>query len=456
MNITEIVQKQKAYFRAGNTRPCVYRELMLQRLYQEIKSRTEEIQEALKQDLGKSSCEAYMTEIGLVLNEIQYHRRHIRGWMKKRKVPSSLLQLPGRSYVMQEPYGVVLVMSPWNYPFLLTMEPLIGAISAGNCCVVKPSAYAPCCSRMIQTILEESFPPDYVCAVQGAREINRKLLEERFDYIFFTGGKEVGRLVMEKASANLTPVTLELGGKSPCIVDKTADLKTAARRIVFGKFTNSGQTCVAPDYLMVQSRVKDRLLQYLMEEIKKQWGKRPLENPSYPRIVQRKHFERLCAFLKEGKAVTEIVTDEQSLKIGPTLLDGITWEDSVMQEEIFGPILPILEFETIEELIALLKEKEKPLALYLFTGSKAVEEKITGELSYGGGCINDTLLHLASPYMGFGGVGSSGMGRYHGKHSFDTFSHEKGILKKSLFFDLPIRYQPYTEKKEKILKLLLK
>lgn len=456
MRIAEIVQKQKEYFRAGHTRPCVYRELMLQKLYQAVKSRTYQIQQALEKDLGKSSCEAYMTEIGLVLSEIQYHRRHIRKWMRKRKVPSPLLQLPGKSYLMSEPYGVVLVMSPWNYPFLLTMEPLIGAISAGNCCVVKPSAYAPHCSAVIQTILEEIFPGEYVCAVQGGREINRELLEEKFDYIFFTGGKEVGKLVMEKASGNLTPVTLELGGKSPCIVEKTADLKTAARRIVFGKFTNCGQTCVAPDYLMVQSSVKCRLVQYLKEEIQKQWGERPLENPSYPRIVQRKHFDRLCAFLEEGRPVTRIETDEHRLRISPVILDQITWKDRVMQEEIFGPVLPVLEFETVEELVDLLKEKEKPLALYLFTRSKAVEEKITGELSYGGGCINDTLIHLTSPYMGFGGVGSSGMGRYHGKYSFDTFSHEKGILKKSLFFDFSVRYQPYTEKKKKILELLLK
>lgn len=455
MKIDELVRGQRRFFEKGHTKSLAFRMQALERLEKIVKRNEGEIRHALYQDLHKSSFESYMTEMGMVFSELDFVKRHLKGWMRKKTVPTPLAQFPSRSFVTYEPYGVVLVMAPWNYPFMLCMDPLIGAVAAGNCCILKPSGYAKHVSAVIVKMIREAFPPEFVAVVEGGRAENQELLEQRFDYIFFTGGVTVGRLVMEKAARYLTPVTLELGGKSPCIVDNTANLKMAAKRLVFGKYLNSGQTCVAPDYLLVQEDVKEKFLVYVKHFIRQMFGKEPLKNPDYPRMINEKHYHRVMGLLKDEKAETGGYGDEKRLQIAPTVLTGITEGSPVMQEEIFGPVLPVLTFGEIEEAIKLIKEREKPLALYLFTRDARTEKRVLRNLSFGGGCINDTIIHLATPHMGFGGVGGSGMGSYHGKESFDTFSHKKSVVKKSDIIDLPIRYQPYTEGKEWLLRRFL-
>lgn len=456
MEIKDLVRKQRKFFRQGKTIDLKYRRNALLALYEAIEKNQHSIMEALKADLGKSQMESYMCEIGLTLSELRYTGKHMRGWAGKRRFLTEAGNLPGQSFTVCEPYGVVLIMAPWNYPVLLCLEPLIGAIAAGNCCVVKPSAYAPQVAKEIGRILGEIFPREYVAVVPGGRAENAALLEERFDTIFFTGSVSVGRLVMEKASRYLTPVILELGGKSPCIVGKSANLKLAARRIAFGKYLNCGQTCVAPDYLLIHSSVKDEFLMLFQKAIREMYGQKPLENGDYGRIVNKKHFERLIGLIDKDKVICGGKYKEDALQIEPTVLDGITPEDSVMKEEIFGPILPVLTFDHIKEAEQFVTDREKPLALYLFTSDKKEEERFLKYVSYGGGCINDTIIHLATSRMGFGGVGSSGMGSYHGKKSFQAFSHEKSIVRRGKWPDLPIRYQPYLKIKEKIVRLILK
>lgn len=455
-NLEKLVEKQRAYFAEGKTLPVQERIRALERLGQALKSSEAELCRALRADLGKSRTESYMCEIGLTLSELGYVKKHLRSWSKDRRVRTPLSQFHARSFTVQEPYGVVLVMSPWNYPVLLTLEPLIGALAAGNCCVVKPSAYSPETSSVMAKILRSVFPEEYVAVVEGGRQENQGLLAQKFDYIFFTGGVNVGKLVMEKASAHLTPVTLELGGKSPCIIDETANLKLAARRLAFGKYLNCGQTCVAPDYVLVHEKVKERFLGYVKEEIVRMYGERPLENPDYGKIVNRKHFDRLLGLMNPEKLVFGGESREESLQIAPAVLDGVTPEDAVMQEEIFGPLLPILTVRSMEEALSFVNDRPKPLAFYIFTQDKKVEQMFLRRASFGGGCVNDTIIHLATSAMGFGGVGNSGMGSYHGKKSFDTFSHEKSIVKKYNWIDLPMRYQPYTEQKEKMIRTFLK
>ena len=350
------------------------------------------------------------------------------------------------SYRVPEPYGVVLIMSPWNYPFQLAFAPLIGAVAAGNCAVVKPSSYSPHTSSLIAKILGGCFPKEYIAVIEGGREANQELLNQKFDYIFFTGSVSVGRTVMEAASRHLTPVTLELGGKSPCIVHEDANLELAARRIMWGKCLNSGQTCVAPDYLLVHRDVKDRLIMAMEKAITEFFGDTPCRNPEYPRIINEKHFNRLKGLLSDGRILVGGDVNEATLQIAPTIVDQVSWESPVMQEEIFGPILPVLEFEGIHEVITAVNSRPKPLALYLFTNDKNVEKRIIKSISFGGGCINDTIVHLATSYMPFGGVGESGMGSYHGKWSFDTFTHYKSIMKKSIWPDIRLRYPPYRDK----------
>ena len=347
-------------------------------------------------------------------------------------------------------------MSPWNYPMLLTLEPLIGAVAAGNCCVLKPSAYSPATSAVMAKLIREAFPSDYVTVIEGGRKENEDLLNQKFDYIFFTGGVNVGKLVMEKASAHLTPVTLELGGKSPCIVDHTANIPLTARRLVFGKYLNCGQTCVAPDYVLVEKPVKEKLLTCIKEEIRRMFGEHPLENPDYGKMINQKHFDRVCGLIDPMKLVAGGQVQEDALRIAPTVLADVTAEDPVMQEEIFDPVLPVIPVKDIEEAIRFVQERPKPLALYVFTEDKRTEQRVLTETSYGGGCINDTIIHLATSEMGFGGVGNSGMGSYHGKKSFDLFSHEKSIVKKSTWMDLPMRYQPYTGWKEKLVRMFVR
>ena len=444
MNIESILRMQRQFFDSRQTFDIDTRLQGLRRLREAILAHEEEINAALKEDLGKAASESYMCETGMTLAELSDQIRHLRRRARPRRRMSNLANFPSSARAVFEPYGVVLVMSPWNYPFMLCMEPVIGAIAAGNCCVVKPSAYSPATSAVIRTILSEVFPPEYVAVVEGGRAENAALLEQRFDYIFFTGGVTVGRLVMEKAAVHLTPVTLELGGKSPCIVTADCDLKVAARRIVFGKFLNCGQTCVAPDYLLVDQSVKEPLLALIQKEIARQYGPDPLANPDYGKIINRKHFDRLCGLINPAKVVCGGQTQPDALRIAPTLLDHVQPGDAVMQEEIFGPLLPVLTYKSLDQAVQFIQSREKPLALYLFTRNRKAERLFAEYVSFGGGCVNDTILHLSVPSLGFGGVGRSGMGSYHGRKSFETFSHEKSILKKPFWPDLPLRYQPYT------------
>lgn len=454
--IKRLVERQRAYFQTGKTKNIRMRLTALERLEKAMKKREREIHAALKKDLNKAEMESYMSETGMTYAELSYVKKHLRSWAAPHTVPTPMAQFHAKSFSYPEPYGVVLVMSPWNYPFMLAMEPLIGAIAAGNCCIVKPSAYSPNVSRVICEMIEETFPKHYIAAVEGGREENTALLEQRFDYIFFTGGVSVGKYVMEKAAAHLTPVTLELGGKSPCIVEKTANVKLAAKRIVFGKFLNCGQTCVAPDYVLVQEEVKEELLHYLIKYMKKMYGTHPLENEAYPKIINQKHFDRICGLMQGMEIAAGGTCDRKRLKIAPTLIDHVKAEDPVMQEEIFGPLLPILTFQNFAEAERFVKEREKPLALYLFTQDREIEKRALREMAFGGGCINDTIIHLATSRLGFGGVGSSGMGSYHGKYSFLTFSHQKSIVKKYNWIDLPMRYQPYCSWKEWMVRMFLK
>ena len=457
MMIDVILRNQRAFFQTGATLDVEFRIAMLRKLYATIKKYEHEIHLALKEDLGKSNFEGFMCETGMALSEISYMIRHTRQFAREKTVLTPLAQFASRSYVKPSPYGNVLIMSPWNYPFLLTIDPLADAIAAGNTAVVKPSAYSPATAQIVTRIIAECFEPEYVAVVNGGRNENAALLEQKFDMIFFTGSQSVGREVLRHAAENLTPVVLELGGKSPCIVDTTADIRLAAKRIVFGKFLNCGQTCVAPDYILCLSSVKDRLIKELCHQIRKQYGTRPLDNPDYGRIVNRKHFDRICGLIDRSKVIIGGAVDEATLRIAPTVLDHVTWNDSVMQEEIFGPVLPVLTFETYEELYTLLAQQPKPLALYLFSKDKQHIRQVTQRCSYGGGCINDCVIHLATSRMGFGGVGESGMGAYHGKAGFDAFSHSKSMVDKKLWIDLPMRYQPYDRKVYgKLLKFFLK
>lgn len=452
----EIVEAQRTYYMEGKTRALSARIDALNRLEQSILTYEQELYQALRSDLGKSRAESYMCEVGLTLSELRYVRRHVKSWSRNRRVHTPLAQFHAASFTVQEPYGVVLIMSPWNYPMLLTLEPLIGALAAGNCCVLKPSAYSPATSAVMAKLIREAFPSDYVTVIEGGRKENEDLLNQKFDYIFFTGGVNVGKLVMEKASTHLTPVTLELGGKSPCIVDHTANIPLTARRLVFGKYLNCGQTCVAPDYVLVEKSVKEKLLTCIKEEIRKMFGEHPLENPDYGKMINQKHFDRVRGLIDPMKLVAGGQVQEETLSIAPTVLADVTAEDPVMQEEIFGPVLPVIPVKDIEEAIRFVQERPKPLALYVFTEDKRTEQRVLAETSYGGGCINDTIIHLATSEMGFGGVGNSGMGSYHGKKSFDLFSHEKSIVKKSTWMDLPMRYQPYTVWKEKLVRMFVR
>lgn len=443
MEYKGLVRRQKEYFKTGKTKKTAFRIAYLGKLLRWMDENEDRILEALNKDLGKSSTEGYMTEIGMVKEEIRFSMKHLAMWSKPRRVKTPVSQFPSSSFIYREPYGVVLIMAPWNYPFQLTVAPLIGAISAGNCAVLKPSSYSVNTSEIIRDMIREVFPSCYVSVVTGGREENEALLNEKFDYIFFTGSPKVGKSVMEKAARHLTPVSLELGGKSPCIVDETADLKTAAKRIVWGKFLNAGQTCVAPDYVLVQHSVKKKLIHYIEKQIQKMYGLNPLENEEYSSIINMRHFKKICGLLDERKVIYGGKKNEEILKIEPTVMDGITWDDPVMKEEIFGPILPIMSYYDLREAVTAINAQSRPLALYLFTKDKKKEAYILRMISYGGGCINDTVVHLATPYLPFGGVGQSGMGKYHGKASFDTFTHEKSILKKSLLVDIPLRYPPF-------------
>lgn len=455
MEISKLVEKQKEFFDSHKTFDINYRILMLKKFRQAVRDHKDDINEALKKDLGKSETETYMCEIGLTLSELSYQIKHIKKWSKNKRRRTGLANFHAKSFTVQEPYGSVLIMSPWNYPFMLCLEPMVGAIAAGNCCILKPSAYSPATSAVIKKIVGEVFPEEYVAVVEGGRAENTELLNQRFDYIFFTGGVTVGKLVMEKASANLTPVTLELGGKSPCIIDDTCNLKLAAKRLVFGKYLNCGQTCVAPDYVLIDKKAKAEFIQQVKIQITKMFGENPLKNPDYGKIINQKHFDRICGLIDNDKVVYGGKVKRETLQIEPTIMDHVTENDAIMQEEIFGPVMPFITYDNLDEAERFIKEREKPLALYVFTRRKDVESRFLKYVSFGGGCVNDTIMHLATSSMGFGGVGNSGMGSYHGKKSFATFSHEKSVLKKYGWIDMPMRYQPYRKIHLKLIRMFL-
>lgn len=454
--IKDILQQQNHFFSSGKTIPAEFRLKQLESLKEAMIRHEADLAAALKEDLGKSRMESYMCEIGLTLSELTWMQKHLRSLMRSKRVSTPAAQFAAKSFRSPSPYGTVLIMSPWNYPVLLTLDPLIDAIAAGNTAVVKPSAYAPCTFDVMKTMIEECFPAHYVAVVDGGRAENQALLQQRFDMIFFTGGKTVGREVLRHAAEYLTPVTLELGGKSPCIVDSTAKIRLAAKRIVFGKYLNCGQTCVAPDYILCDKRIRDELITAILAEIEKQFGKEPLKNPNYGKIINEKHFERILGLINGEKLVYGGQSEPESLRIAPTVLNNITWDDAVMGEEIFGPLLPILTFDTLAEALDTVESHPHPLALYFFSEDKAAQKKVLDTCRFGGGCINDTIIHLATSDMPFGGVGESGMGSYHGMVGFETFSHYRSIVDKKTWMDLPIRYQKYTGLKEKMMRMFLK
>ena len=444
IDLAVLLQQKRTFFDTGKTKGIAFRGKALRNIKAWIRDNETDILAALKTDLNKPPFEAVATEVGIVLDELRYTLKHLRGWSRPKHVASNLKNFPSSGRIYPEPYGVVLIISPWNYPFMLALAPIVAAVAAGNCAVVKPSAYSPATSSLLSRMCADVFDTGHVTVVEGGRKENEALLDERYDYILFTGSPAVGRTVMEKASRHLTPVTLELGGKSPCVVDETANIKLAAKRIVWGKFVNAGQTCVAPDYLLVHHSVKQGLLDEMSAAIEAMYSKNPCENPDYPKIINEKHFDRLLKLIKDEKDVFGGGSNSGTMQIEPTLLDNIKWHSPVMGEEIFGPILPILTYANRDEAIDLINSQPKPLAMYLFTASKETERLFLRNVSFGGGCINDTLAHLSVPSLPFGGVGDSGMGSYHGKAGFDTFTHYKSVLHKSKLIDIPLRYPPHT------------
>lgn len=454
MEIQELAAQQRTYFNTGATRTAAFRRQALERLRAALLEHEEELNAALLADLNKAPAESYFTETGMVLEELRFQLKHFEKWARPRRVITPLAQFPSRGERLPEPYGCVLIMAPWNYPVQLCLTPLAGAIAAGNCAVVKPSAYAPASSAAIARLLGEIFPPEFVAVVEGGRGENRALLEQKFDYIFFTGSPAVGREVMAAGAKNLTPVTLELGGKSPVIVDATADIPLAARRIAFGKVLNAGQTCVAPDYLLLHRSVKDAFVREYRRALEEFFPGGDYEE--LPCIVNDKHFRRASCLLAEQRVLIGGETDATRRFIAPTLLDETDPAAPVMQEEIFAPILPMLCWQEREEVVRFVQSRPKPLALYLFTRDKEMERAVFDRCSFGGGCVNDTIVHLACSGLPFGGVGNSGMGSYHGKQSFDTFTHYRSVLKKANWLDLPMRYHPYSGEKLRWIKRFLK
>ncbi len=455
MDISALVNAQREYFMKGTTLDHSFRLAALQKLADAIVEMEPEIIAALTADLNKSEIEGFMTEIGTVQSEIKHAIKNLTKWMRKSRVKTPLILFPAKCYDVSEPFGVALIMSPWNYPFMLSISPLVGAIAAGNCAVIKPSAYAPAVANAVEKLIKRCFAPQHCAVVSGSRKENTELLAQRFDYIFFTGSVAVGRIVMEAASKHLCPVTLELGGKSPAIVDETADIDLAAKRLVFGKYMNAGQTCVAPDYVMVHKTKKQQLIEKLRHHITHCYPKDVSGVViDYPRIVNQKHFERLCGLMQGESVIIGGAVDRGRLSIEPTVLDNVSLSAPIMREEIFGPLLPIIEYERLDDVIDEIRRRPKPLALYFFSSNKTAWRRIEKTVSFGGGCVNDCLLHVSSPYLPFGGVGESGMGRYHGKAGFETFSHYKSIVNKATKMDLAVRYRPYDEKKKKIIRKL--
>ncbi|MBC5738628.1 aldehyde dehydrogenase [Lawsonibacter faecis] len=454
MDLKELVSAQRRYWNSGATRSVGFRRDMLEKLERAVVSRERELLSALREDLGKAPYESYACEVGMTLAELRCAKSHLTRWAAPKGRPSPMALFPAKSRVVADPYGVALIMSPWNYPVQLTLVPLISALAAGNCAVVKPSAYAPACSAVLKALISDIFPREYAAVVEGGRAENSALLEERFDYIFFTGSTEVGRTVMRAAAEFLTPVTLELGGKSPVIIGEDADLKLAARRLAWGKFLNAGQTCVAPDHVWVPEGMRDALVEELGKQIRALYGENPLESPDLPKIVNEKHFNRVNGLIQREKTAIGGKSDPVTRRIEPTVLVDVTETDAVMGDEIFGPVLPILTYTDLEELLARQQQKPRPLALYLFTRDRRAEERILRMVPSGGVCVNDTVVHLANPNVPFGGVGASGMGACHGKAGFDTFTHYRTVVRRGAL-DLPVRYPPYGGKGLGLLKKLM-
>ncbi|GGK61523.1 aldehyde dehydrogenase [Rufibacter glacialis] len=445
-SLNALVQQQKAFFNTGQTRPLAFRLQMLRRLGQAIAREEEAITAALAADFGKPPFETYATEIAILLSEIKFMERHLAKWTKLKRVKSSFLNFPSSDAIYAEPYGVSLVIGAWNYPFQLTLSPMLGAIAAGCCAILKPSELTPATSQLIARLIQEHFPAEYLAVVQGGPEVSQALLELPFDKIFFTGSVPVGRIVAQAAARQLIPVTLELGGKSPCLVDETANLTVAARRIVWGKFLNAGQTCVAPDYILVQEQVAGPLLEKLAQTLTDFYGANPAQSPDFARIINDRHFQRLQGLIDKERVYAGGETDASTRYMAPTLLSGITWDHPLMQDEIFGPLLPVLTYQDLPQAIAQVNARPKPLALYFFSEDKKAKEMVLTQTSSGGMCLNDTVSHLANPHLPFGGVGTSGHGNYHGKASFEAFSHQKSVLMKPSTPDLPLRYPPYQKK----------
>lgn len=451
----DIIQKQRQFFRTGQTRDIDFRIESLKKLERILIEKEPEITEALAKDLKKPTLEAYSTEIAYVLEDVRFVLKNIKKWASVQKIKSPLVLQPAKSQIYSEPFGVTLIIAPWNYPFQLVVSPLIGALAAGNTVVLKPSEATPHTQKLLVDMISKTFPAEHVVCLGGGLEESKALLEEKFDFIFFTGSTRVGRIVMEKAAKHLTPVCLELGGKSPCIVDQNVDLKVAARRIIWGKFMNAGQTCVCPDYLMIHENIYEKFVQQLKNTIKEFYGADPKQSSSYPRIVHEQHFDQLSKLLQKGKIEAGGDSDRSQKYIAPTLISGITWEDPIMQDEIFGPLLPMMKYSNLEEALRQIEGRPKPLAFYLFTTDTGLQNQVLNRMSFGGACINDCVVHLANPELPFGGVGDSGLGAYHGRHSFDLFSHKKSVLRKPFYLDANMRYAPYTDMKLKLIRFFM-
>jgi acyl-CoA reductase-like NAD-dependent aldehyde dehydrogenase len=455
LSIGDLIKTQRKFFNSGRTRSTDFRIRQLKTLKSAIIDNEAAILEACRSEMNKPPMEAYTSERGMVLNEIDHIARNLKSWAKPRKVKTPLLHTRffglaqhfiASSYIYSEPYGVVLIMGPWNYPFQLTLNPLVGSIAAGNCTILKPSEIAPHSSAVIARIIGDNFDSGFISVIEGGPETAQTLLAEKFDYIFFTGGTRVGKIIMETAAKHLTPVTLELGGKNPCIVDTDVHLEYAARRIVWGKFFNAGQTCLTADYILANRAIKKNLLESMKRTIKEFYGDDPAKSPDYARIINKYHFERLSRLLKDGEIIIGGDTNPEDRYIAPTIIDNVSPDHEIMKEEIFGPILPVIEYELLDDAISFVNERPKPLALFFFSRDKEKQERVLRKTSAGGGCINETFVHEINFALPFGGVGASGIGKYHGKFSYDTFSNLKSIMKKSFLFDITLRYPPYADK----------
>ena len=450
MNTQEQIKKNLAehrkYFYTHETKDVEFRLSQLKKLKRAIRKYEEPLYDALWKDLHKSKFEAYGTELGLVLEEISLHIKNLKAWASPKKVKTPVLHYKSESFIHYEPYGVALIVAPWNYPFQLLINPLVSAISSGNTVMLKTSPYTPETARVMDEMISETFDEKYISIYHGGREVNKHLFEEQFDYIFFTGSPMLGKIVMKMAAEHLTPLTLELGGKSPAIIDADANLEIAARRLIWGKLINAGQTCIAPDYVFIHSDVKDKVLELMKENIHDFYGENPQESPDFPRVVNQANIVRLTQLMKTETIYTGGQVDAEDRYIAPTILTDVSPESPIMQEEIFGPILPVLEFNHIDEVVDYVNANPKPLAMYYFSESNAKQKDIMNRTSAGGGCINDTLMHIANNNLPFGGVGNSGMGLYHGKYGFEAFSNLRSIIKKSTLIDVPVRYAPYEDK----------